>query len=157
MRQQCDANSERLDLRYTLIDTASYAAPVQIERKRETANPTADDYNIHPSLLGLRKRSLPSGADGQRNNRRRFEEEVHSPTPKTNLRARLGLLLGGHLGFQLLRRQPHDVLVLVRVEVVLAGIELLEPELAGQHVALPFLVLVFVGVELGHHLLGEQL
>jgi len=48
MRQQRDADAERLDLARALIDAGGDAALTQIERKRKPANAATDDYNIHP-------------------------------------------------------------------------------------------------------------
>ena len=68
-----------------------------------------------------------------------------------------GRFLGRHLALQLLGSQPHDVLVLVRVELVALGVELLELDAAREHAVLPALVRGLAGVELGHDLPREQL
>src|SRR4029453_14364672 len=62
-----------------------------------------------------------------------------------------------HLGLQLLGRQAHDVLVLVRVELVAVGVGRLDLDTPGQDVGLPARVLRFARVELRHDLAREQL
>src|SRR5262245_8339330 len=66
-------------------------------------------------------------------------------------------LLLRHLLLELLGREADDVLILVAVDVVGPCIEILEHDLARQHLALPFDVLALSSVELEHDLAGEEL
>jgi 4-carboxymuconolactone decarboxylase len=51
MRQQRDADAERLKLRDAFVNAAGDAALVQIEREGETAYAAADDGYVHPGFL----------------------------------------------------------------------------------------------------------
>src|SRR5690606_373243 len=50
VRQDIDADAERLDLRRGLVDAAGDAAPLQHEPEREPAYAAADDQYFHDSL-----------------------------------------------------------------------------------------------------------
>src|SRR5262249_18794496 len=47
MRQERNADPELLDLRRALENRAGHAAPVQIKRERQAADPTPDDRDFH--------------------------------------------------------------------------------------------------------------
>src|SRR5205807_3166525 len=74
----------------------------------------------------------------------------------SGIRPARGLLLG-HLPLQLDGREPDDVLVLVRVDLVRFGVDLLELEAPAEDVGLPALLLAVARVKLRHHLSCEQL
>ena len=48
MRQQRDADAEWFDFGRALVDAGFDAAPMQIERERQPANPAANDSHLHP-------------------------------------------------------------------------------------------------------------
>src|SRR5690606_20773771 len=61
VRQDIDADAERLDLRRGLVDAAGDAAPLQHEPEREPAYAAADDQYFHDSLRNTTI-AAPAGA-----------------------------------------------------------------------------------------------
>src|SRR5205085_4670020 len=110
-----------------------------------------------PAVVTMARRHAPSGPRGRVNG-------VVSLTCAGNVSRLLRLtcgrrssrgigcaLLGGHLGLQLVRREPDDVLVLVGVARVTLRSLSVQCDAAGQHVGLPALELGLARVKLRHH------
>src|SRR5690242_3023650 len=101
-------------------------------------NPTGNEPRCPPAisvaglLLSSATRKAPSACSTSF--RRTCQPDLASATCSGALCQRLFLR---HFLLQLLGRQPNDVLVLVAVDVVLLNVEVLEHDLARQHLALP--------------------
>ncbi len=62
-----------------------------------------------------------------------------------------------HPLLELLRGHPDDIFVLVRVEVISFGIQILQQDASGRNILLPRMLCRLSVMELQHHFPGEQI